>query len=94
MADAKVRHGMHRAQRRGRENVLIQALLTAAAMNLRKLARHQSHLGVGAAALAIAAISTSRARLRGPLLPPQRTTSVVWPSLRLRTPPALIASGC
>jgi hypothetical protein len=35
IADAKVRHGMHRAQRRGCENMLIQAILTPAAMNLR-----------------------------------------------------------
>jgi hypothetical protein len=49
---AKVRHGMHRAQRRGRENMLIQAILTAAAMNLRKLAQHTRRIGVGARALA------------------------------------------
>ncbi len=49
-ADAKVRHGMARAQRRGRSNMLIQALLTAAAMNLRKLLRHGTPVGAGAAA--------------------------------------------
>jgi len=31
IADAKMRHGMDRAQRRGRENMLIQAVLTVAA---------------------------------------------------------------
>jgi len=49
VADAKVRHGMHRAQRRGRENMLIQAVLTAAAMNLLKLAQHCWKAGIGVA---------------------------------------------
>lgn len=51
MADAKVRHGMHRAQRRGRENMFIQAVLTAATMNLLKLAQHSRKVGSGAAAM-------------------------------------------
>jgi hypothetical protein len=51
MADAKVRHGMHRAQRRGRENMFIQAVLTAATMNLLKLAQHSRKVGSGAAAI-------------------------------------------
>ena len=36
-ADARVRHCLARAQRRGRANMLIQAPLTAAAMSLRRL---------------------------------------------------------
>lgn len=37
---AKSQHGLRRAVRRGLENVAIQAYLTAAAMNLKKLAAH------------------------------------------------------
>ena len=48
-ADAKVRHGMQRAQRRGRVNMLIQATLTAAVMNIRKLARFGLRTGTGMA---------------------------------------------
>jgi hypothetical protein len=36
-ADAKEKHGMHRAQFRGRRKMQIQALLTAATMNLKRL---------------------------------------------------------
>lgn len=50
-ADAKVRHCLARAQRRGRDNMLIQALLTAAAMDLRKLVQFQPPVGAGAAAM-------------------------------------------
>ena len=50
-AAAKVRHCPARAQRRGRDNRLIQALLTAATMNLRKLVQYQPLVGVGAAAM-------------------------------------------
>ncbi|MGC1183809.1 MAG: transposase [Candidatus Dormiibacterota bacterium] len=50
-ADAKVRHCMARAQRRGRDNMLIQALLTAATMNLRKLIQFHPSGGVAAAAM-------------------------------------------
>jgi hypothetical protein len=50
-ADAKVRHCLARAQRRGRDNMLIQALLTAATMTLRKLVQYQPLVGVGAAAM-------------------------------------------
>ena len=46
-ADAKVRHGMRRAHQRGRSNMLIQATLTAAVMNLRKLAHHGPRTGSG-----------------------------------------------
>jgi transposase len=51
IADAKVRHGMHRAQRRGRDNMFIQAVLTVTAMNLLKLAQHSRRVQTGAAAL-------------------------------------------
>lgn len=36
-ADGKEKHGLARAQFRGRGNMRIQALLTAAAMNIKKL---------------------------------------------------------
>ena len=38
-AEAKVQHGLYRAVRRGRWNVAIQVYLTAAAINLKRLAR-------------------------------------------------------
>jgi IS5 family transposase len=38
--NAKTQHGLRRAIRRGMDNVSIQAYLTAAAMNLKKLAAH------------------------------------------------------
>ena len=50
-ADAKVRHCLARAPRRGRDNTLIQALLTAAAMHLRKLIQFQPPVGGEAAAM-------------------------------------------
>ena len=50
-ADAKVRHCLTRAQRRGRDNMWIQALLTATAMNLRKLIQCQPPAGGEAAAM-------------------------------------------
>jgi len=50
-ADAKVRHCLARAQRRGRDNMLIQALLTAAATHLRKLIQFQPPVGGEAAAM-------------------------------------------
>lgn len=37
-AEAKTRHGLHRAARRGLENVAIQVYLTASVMNLKRLA--------------------------------------------------------
>lgn len=80
IADAKTRHGMHRAQRRGRDNVLIQAVLTAATMNILKLAKHARRVQTGAAALAKGPIRASdrafsglRRSLRQFLAPP------VWP---------------
>jgi Transposase DDE domain len=39
IADAKIKHGMVRAQFRGREKMQIQALLTAATLNLKQLVR-------------------------------------------------------
>ena len=51
IADAKVRHGMHRAQRRGRDNMFVQAVLTVTAMNLLKLAQHSRRVQTGTAAL-------------------------------------------
>ena len=45
--EAKTQHGLRRAVRRGRANVSIQAYLTAAVMNLKRLACHNSSLIVG-----------------------------------------------
>ncbi|WP_245742359.1 transposase, partial [Fontibacillus panacisegetis] len=41
-ADAKVLHGLRYCRFRGRENVQIQALLTATAQNIKKIALHLS----------------------------------------------------
>ena len=83
-ADAKVRHCMTRAQRRGRDNMLIQALLTAAAMNLRKLIQFQPPVGSEAAAM------RGQGPLQGALRPVWRL--VDWAD-RVRPPfPALIGN--
>ncbi|SRR6266567_634558 len=50
-ANAKQRHGMDRAQFRGRRKMQIQALLTAAAMNLKQLANRKPEAQSGRAAL-------------------------------------------
>ena len=50
-ANAKQQHGMARAQFRGRRKMQIQALLTAAAMNLRELANRRPGTQSGVAAL-------------------------------------------
>jgi IS5 family transposase len=52
IADAKIKHGMVRAQFRGREKMQIQALLTAATLNLKQLVRRLPVGQSGAAALA------------------------------------------
>lgn len=52
-ADAKSKHGLERAQFRGRGKVQIQALLTAAALNLKKLVNRTPAAQSGAAAMAI-----------------------------------------
>jgi len=44
-AEGKTRHGLRRAVRRGVDNVAIQAYLTAAVMNLKRLATAVSRLG-------------------------------------------------
>jgi len=51
-ADANVRNRLARAQRRGRDNMLNQALPTAATMNLRKLVQLQPRVGARAATVA------------------------------------------
>ena len=50
-ANAKQKHGMARAQFRGRKKMLIQALLTAAAMNLKQLAGRRPEAQSGLAAV-------------------------------------------
>jgi hypothetical protein len=57
-ADAKDKHGMRRAQFRGRTKMQIQALLTAAAINLKQLASHRPETQSGrAVALSQAVLS-------------------------------------
>lgn len=51
-ADAKTKHGLDRAQFRGRVKMRIQALLTASAMNLRQLVKRQPVAQAGMAAQA------------------------------------------
>jgi transposase len=50
-ADAKQKHGMARAQFRGRKKMLIQALLTAATLNLKELAKRRPEAQSGWGAL-------------------------------------------
>lgn len=81
IADAKVRQGMDRAQRRGRENMLMQAVLTAATMNLLKLAQDARHVGEGVAALASTSSSEGNRHLGRPLgVLPGRLTSDPCPA--------------
>ena len=54
-ADAKVKHGMDQAQFRGRPKMQIQALLTATAMNLKRLLRQGPVPQAGIAALGVVA---------------------------------------
>jgi len=58
-ADAKAKHGMARAQFRGRRKMQIQALLTAAVINLKQLAARRPQPQSGMAALAIARTTSS-----------------------------------
>src|SRR5260370_413900 len=64
-ADAKDKHGMARAQFRGRRKMLIQALLTAAVINLKQLAarRPEAHSGMAFLAVAKPTSSTISSRL-------------------------------
>jgi hypothetical protein len=90
-ADAKDKHGMARAQFRGRRKMLIQALLTAAVLNLKQLAARRPQLQSGMAALAFAKTTSSTLSrcLRGlvgairaatlPLHPDGKQTLVPWP---------------
>jgi len=82
-ADAKQKHGMARAQFRGRKKVLIQALLTAAALNLKELAKRRPEAQSGWAAAvnrlyepissAISALSADLQAAPRPTLSPTRT---------------------
>ena len=64
-AELKERHGLHRAQRRGRDNGLIQAFGAAGAYNLKKLA-HLPRPQPASAALALSV--------------PRTTAPVAWPT--------------
>jgi hypothetical protein len=65
-AELKERHGLHRAQCRGRDKVLIQALGAASAYNLKKLARLGRQQPASAAlALAVAPLPTAACSQRG-----------------------------
>ena len=61
-ADAKEKHGFAKAQFRGRAKTQIQALLTAATLNLKKLAgrRPEAHTGMAAMAAHLLASTWSR----------------------------------
>jgi transposase len=52
IGDSKVKHGLDRACFRGREKMLIQALLTASVLNIKQLVRRVPVLQTGSAALA------------------------------------------
>lgn len=52
-ADAKEKHGMRRAQFRGRANMTIQALMTAAVLNLKLLAKRRPEAQSGVAVMAL-----------------------------------------
>ena len=62
MADLKSKHGFERAQFRRRPSVQIQALLTAAVINLKQLAKQRPEAQSGRA---LAVIRTSRQAIRG-----------------------------
>ncbi len=62
MADLKSKHGFERAQFRRRPSVQIQALLTAAVINLKQLVKQRPEAQSGRA---LAAIQASRQALRG-----------------------------
>lgn len=66
IADSKVKHGLDRACFRGRENMLIQALLTASVLNIKQLVRRVPVLQAGSAALEVSSPTpvTARPRLR------------------------------
>ena len=76
--EAKARHGLARAARRGLENVAIQAYLTAAAINLKRLAKAllsawlRTKRTRQARLAAIAALVTA---FRDHMKPPARTTA-------------------
>jgi transposase len=53
IGDSKVKHGLDRACFRGRENMLIQALLTASVLNIKQLVRRVPIPQAGSAALAV-----------------------------------------
>ena len=61
-ADAKAKHGFAKAQFRRRAKLQIQALLTAATLNLKKLAgrRPEAHTGIGVMAAHLLASMWSR----------------------------------
>src|SRR5260370_26647094 len=61
-ADAKAKHGFATTQFRGRAQMQIQALLTAATLNLKKLAgrRPEAHTGMAAMAAHLLASTSSR----------------------------------
>ena len=71
--EAKARHGLARAARRGLDNVAIQAWLTAAAINLKRLARALLSAllrGMSAGNACTAAITAFIAAMRNRTPPP------------------------
>jgi len=68
-ADAKEKHGMDKAQFRGRAKMQMQALLTATAINLKVLANRRPEAQSGITALGLCSLlpcSALKARLRAP----------------------------
>ena len=95
-ADAKVKHGLDKAQFRGRAKMQIQALLTAATMNLKRLLRQrpvpQAGLGVGltgqlAESEFVSALSASIERAHAIARRIQRR---IWTSIAFDHPVALL----
>ncbi len=62
IGDCKTKHGLDRARFRGREKMLIQALLTASVVNIKQLVRRAPVLQAGNAPLAVSAQTPITAR--------------------------------
>jgi len=76
--EAKARHGLARAARRGLDNVAIQAYLTAAVINLKRLAKALLRAwlrGMSAGNACTAAIAAFIAAMRDPTPPPAKITA-------------------
>jgi transposase len=96
-ADAKEKHGLDRAQFRGRAKVRIQALFTASVINIKKLLRHRLQVQSGQAALVRLAVwsggktidMATTARVDWIVAPVLRTLS----SVHVDTLPPIVATS-